>query len=230
MSVNVAGDGANLNTAPLIDELLTAQITALGLKKSEVVQRWGYSSIGKGLRRLEDLLDGSFLPNDELLSRLAAAVELPVSEVKAAIAATKGELEQRADEEKFQEWLCWSASFVPHAIVKTDRLAPSPIFVAAFIGPEKILRLDFDGTKPKETWITDIVKKLPEKVAAFGNVVGFYINHSPVHAVEYDVTGIKVRDWDQAKRPGKASITQRGRDIADALRSISKNALKQKLD
>ena len=48
MSDNVFDDGANHSNSPLIDELLTAQIAALGLKKSEVVQRWGYSSIAKG--------------------------------------------------------------------------------------------------------------------------------------------------------------------------------------
>ena len=221
MSDNVFDDGANHSNSPLIDELLTAQIAALGLKKSEVVQRWGYSSIAKGLRRFEDLLEGYFLPNEELLSRLAAAVELPLTDVKVAIAAKQNKLAQEAEVEKFQEWLGWCASFVPHAILKTDRTRPSPIFVAAYIGPEKILRVDFDKNKTKNDWISDTVMKLPEKVPAFGSVIGFYINYAPLYAVEYDLRGEPVQELNQAKRVGQSSISLKGRDITETLRAIT---------
>lgn len=42
-----------------------------------------------------------------------------------------------------------SLVFRPHAIIATDRSVPSPIFVAALIGVEKILRIDFD-TSPAQ--------------------------------------------------------------------------------
>ena len=39
----------------------------------------------------------------------------------------------------------WRAAFQPHAIIATDRSVPSPIFVAALIGVEKILRIDVNA-------------------------------------------------------------------------------------
>ncbi len=55
------------------------------------------------------------------------------------------------------------AAFQPHAIIATDRSVPSPIFVAALIGVEKILRIDFDTSLPEETYVHQALAKLPEQ-------------------------------------------------------------------
>jgi hypothetical protein len=35
----------------------------------------------------------------------------------------------------------------PHGIILTEKTVPSPIFVAAMIGVEKLLRIDLDATQ-----------------------------------------------------------------------------------
>ena len=57
----------------------------------------------------------------------------------------------------------WRADFQPHAIIATERTVPSPIFVAALIGVEKILRIDFDTSFPEETYVHQALAKLPEQ-------------------------------------------------------------------
>ncbi len=66
----------------------------------------------------------------------------------------------------------WRAAFQPHAIIVTERSVPSPIFVAALIGVEKILRIEFDTSLPEETYFHQAVAKLPEQTIAFGRPMG----------------------------------------------------------
>jgi len=204
MSRDTTNPSASSKRRLLIDELLIERMEQLGLKKSEVVRRWGYSNIGKGLRRLDQIKVGSFVPNEELLSRLAAAVQLTKPAIKDAIAATQYELKQEAQEAEYREWLAWCARFKPHAIVRTEHETPSPIFVVAIVGAEKILRLDFNYTKPQVQWIQEIIGKLPQDAIAFGKVTGFFLNYSPDRAIEYDRDGTLVQEFPKAKLCGRA--------------------------
>jgi hypothetical protein len=42
----------------------------------------------------------------------------------------------------------WRAAFRPHAIILTEWTVPQPMFIAAFIGVERLLRIDFDLAQP----------------------------------------------------------------------------------
>jgi hypothetical protein len=53
----------------------------------------------------------------------------------------------------------WRLAFRPHAIIATDSSIPSPIFVAALIGVENILRIDFDLSQPEETYVHQALAK-----------------------------------------------------------------------
>ena len=43
--------------------------------------------------------------------------------------------------------------FQPHAVILTERTGPQPIFVAAIIGVERLLRVDFDLDGERESYI-----------------------------------------------------------------------------
>jgi hypothetical protein len=73
----------------------------------------------------------------------------------------------------------WRAAFQPHAIIATDRSVPSPIFVAALIGVEKILRIDFDTWLPEESYVHQALAQLPEQTIAFGRPIGVTVNYAP---------------------------------------------------
>ena len=106
-------------------------------------------------------------------------------------------------------------SFVPHAIIITERKTPQPIFVAAFIGVDRLLRVDFDHTANPTTFVQQAVRGVREKLArwkigeipTFGKPVAVVVNYSPDHAVEFDLTGNPVRVLDRAHRPGAASFS-----------------------
>ena len=80
--------------------------------------------------------------------------------------------------------------FRPHAIIATDRSIPSPIFVAALIGVEKILRIDFDTSVPEETYVHQALAQIPEQTIAFGRPIGVTVNYAPDRAVRYDLKPI----------------------------------------
>ena len=98
-------------------------------------------------------------------------------------------------------------AFRPHAIIATDRSVPSPIFVAALIGVEKILRIDFDTSLPEETYVQQALAKLPEQTIAFGRPTGVTVNYAPDRAVRYDLKGDPIETLTEAVRCGKAYLT-----------------------
>jgi hypothetical protein len=104
-------------------------------------------------------------------------------------------------------------SFVPHAIILTERKTPQPIFVAAIVG------VDFDLTAGPLTFVEQAVRGVRQKLAnwkvgaipTFGKAIGVVVNYSPDHAVEFDLTGKPLRVLDRAHRPGTAGFTLKGR-------------------
>lgn len=100
-----------------------------------------------------------------------------------------------------------SLEFRPHAIIATDRSVPSPIFVAALIGVQKILRIDFDTSLPEDTYVHQALAQIPEQTIAFGRPIGVTVNYSPNRAVRYNLKGDPIEILNEAIRCGKASFT-----------------------
>ena len=98
------------------------------------------------------------------------------------------------------------AAFRPHAIIATDRSVPSPIFVAALVGVEKILRIDFDTSLPEATFVQQALAKLPEQTIAFGRPTGVTVNYAPDRAIRYDLKGDPIETFTAAIRCGKAYL------------------------
>jgi hypothetical protein len=93
-----------------------------------------------------------------------------------------------------------------HAIILTERTVPSPIFVAAMIGVEKLLRIDLDATQGPVSFVKQVLYRLPEGVPAFGKTAGFVINYSPDKEVRFDPNGKPIAILDKAARPGTATL------------------------
>ena len=89
----------------------------------------------------------------------------------------------------------------------TERSIPSPIFVAALIGVEKIFRIDFDTSLPEETYAQQALAELPEKTIAFGRPIGVTVNYAPDRAVRYDLKGNSIESLTEAIRCEKAYLT-----------------------
>ena len=97
--------------------------------------------------------------------------------------------------------------FRPHAIIITERTLPSQVWVAAVLGVEKILRLDFDLSQAPSTYLRQALEKMPSITPAFGRPIGVAINYTPDHAIKYDLDGRILETLSHAIPIGHASLS-----------------------
>ena len=205
-----------------IKTLISNRCDELSLRPSELVRRCGYKNVSKGLRRLEDICRGHFAGSDALIHALPVALDVPADVVKRAVEETQRQLRDAAE-------AAWRAAFKPHAIILTERKIPQPIFVAAFIGVERLLRVDLDPTEGPVTYIDQALKGARQKLArwnskvdvsavglgdlplpAFGRPVGVILNYTPDRAVRFDLSGQPMEFLDRAHRIGDAQFFLKG--------------------
>ena len=110
-----------------------------------------------------------------------------------------------------------------HAIILTERERPQPLFVAALIGVEALLRIEFDLTAGPATFPRQALDGLREKLArwhgylpAYGRATGLIVNYSPDRAIQFDLSGNPVKVFDRAYRLGTAQLLIGGRPFSQA--------------
>jgi hypothetical protein len=150
------------------------------------------------------------------LVALPHALETSAEVVKLALEKTIREIELVERQEADAREKIWRENFRPHAIIVTERSVPSPIFLAAMIGVEKLLRIDLDPAQQPLSFVKQTLDRLPEWVSAFGKTVGFVVNYSPDQAVRFDRNGHPIEILDKAVRPGSATLYLRGRRALNA--------------
>ena len=121
-----------------IAALIRSRMAELGLSRGEFVKRLGYKNIAKGIRRIDVLCDGDLEGTKHFLDVLPQALETSAETVKLALDQTVREIELAEKQEAEARDRIWRENFCPHAIILTERTVPSPIFVAAIIGVEKL--------------------------------------------------------------------------------------------
>jgi hypothetical protein len=177
-------------------------MTELGLSRGEFAKRLGYKNIAKGIRRIDDLCEGNIEGTKQFIEVLPQALETSAEIVTLAPDQTVREIELAEQQKAEARDKIWRENFRPHAIILTERTVPSPIFVAAIIGNEKLLRIDLDATQGPVSFVRQVLDRLPEGVPAFGKPIGFVINYSPDQAIRFDSNGQPIAILDKAVRPG----------------------------
>jgi hypothetical protein len=193
-----------------IAALIRSRMIELGLSRGEFAKRLGYKNIAKGIRRIDALCEGDVKGTKQFLSALPQALETSADTVKRALDQTDRELKLAERQEAEARDKIWRENFCPHAIILTEWTVPSPIFVAAMIGVEKLLRIDLDATQGPVSFVRQVLDRLPEGVPAFGKPNGFVINYSPNQAVRFDPNGQPIAILDKAVRPGTAVLLRLG--------------------
>ena len=196
-----------------IATLIQSRMTELGLSRGEFAKRLGYKNIAQGIRRIDALCGGDIGGTKQFLDVLPQALETSAETVKHALDQTVRELELAAKEQAEARDNIWPETFRPHAIILTEHTVPSPIFVAAMVGVERLLRIDIDATQGPVSFLRQMLDRLPERVPAFGKTVGFVINYSADQAVRFDPNGQPIAILDEAVRPGTAVLRLGGRPI-----------------
>jgi hypothetical protein len=147
-----------------IATLIRSRMTELGLSRGEFAKRLGYKNIAKGIRRIDALCEGDLEGTKQFLDVLPQALETSGETVKLALDQTVRELELAEKREAEARDKIWRENFRPHAIIFTEHTVPSPIFVAAMIGVEKLLRIDIDLTQEPVSFVRQVLDRLPERV------------------------------------------------------------------
>jgi hypothetical protein len=189
-----------------IATLIRSRMTELGLSRGEFAKRLGYKNIAKGIRRVDALCEGDIEGTKQVFDGLPQALETSAETVTRALDQAVREIELAEKRESEARDKIWRENFRPHAIILTERTVPSPIFVAAIIGVEKLLRINLDLTQRPVSFVRRVLDRLPEGVIAFGKPVGFVINYSPDHAVRFDRNGQPIEILDKAVRPATAVL------------------------
>ena len=146
-------------TTLAIESFIRARLIELDLSEDEFLHRLGYRKLRKGREHLQHLYLGCF-DHRHLVQRLPVALELSQSAVRAVVEETGRQL--AAAEE-----VAYRAEFEPHAVILTERLVPQPIFVAAFIGVSRLLRIDFQLTQPPEIFAAQALDGLTKRLLEY---------------------------------------------------------------
>jgi hypothetical protein len=98
------------------------------------------------------------------------------------------------------------------------------MFVAAFIGVNRILRVDFDSTGDPEAFapkaLADVRKRLEQfngALPAFGHAIGFVLNYSPNFSIRFSLEGAPQEVFGAAYRVGDADLLINGKPIPPRL-------------
>ncbi|MFN3686430.1 hypothetical protein [Salinarimonas sp.] len=189
-----------------IGSLVRARMDALGLVRADLVARLGYANRAKGFRRVEELCAGNAAVARASAAEISAALEMEEAALTDAIATASAQAAAEAAVSEARAEASWRARFVPHAVWLTVRNVPRPIFVAAAIGVDRLLRVDFVDRHRPDTFVAQARERMPETVIAFGAVTGFAVNYSLARCVLHDREGRLLEVRHGAYRVGSARI------------------------
>ena len=177
-------------------KLVTDRLAQLGINRHDLAARLGYANTNKGSRRLLRLMEGQLARQEELLSKLAVALDMPSEEIAAAIQATRDILEQNRREAKDAEDRRYRASFVPHAVILAERHVPSQIAICASTKGEGLLRIDLDISRPQASYVRQAITEInrrtgfgQQEITFWGAAKGFAATCAWCRAVRFDLNG-----------------------------------------
>jgi hypothetical protein len=202
-----------MKSALPIGTLIRARMSELDLSRGELAARLGYKNLARGIRRIDALCNGDLERTKQLFELLPQALETSTQSVKLALEESFREIKSAEEQQAEAREKLWRENFRPHVIIVTERTIPTPIFVAALLSVEKLLRIDLDLTRRPVSFVEQALERLPEGVIAFGRTAGFVINYSLEQAVRFDCEGQPIEILDGVVRPGNASLHLGGRSV-----------------
>ena len=174
--------------------------------------------MAKGIDRIDDVCRGDLTSEQAktIIKALPAALEISKELVDAAVLETANIIEEANRKEAAERDAAWRNAFKPHATILTEKTRPDPLFVAAFIGVNRILRVDFDLTANRASFVHQGLNGIRVKLAefpnpsgvlpCFGRPIGFVVNYTPERAVRFDLEGNAIAIFRRAVRIGNVSL------------------------
>lgn len=160
---------------------------------------------------------------EAVIRALPSALEVPAQVIADAIEETRIQLEKAEKARTAERETAWCAAFKPHAVILTERSTPQPIFIAALIGADRLLRVDFDLAARPSSFVNQALNGMrvklqrwpngPGKLLCFGAPIGVVVNYSPDRAIRFDLDGKALQILPRAYRVGTVELFIRGRRL-----------------
>jgi hypothetical protein len=208
-----------------IGRLLLHQAQTLGLSRTQIVRRLGYTDISSGHRALTGLMMTGTVP--PFFTRLADALEVDQSIIEAALIATARQQDAEAAIHVLAREEAYRQAFKPHLQVQVERDIPSPIFAVALIGIKRLRIVDLPdmSTVADECQREEIVRRIIRRhyrensgrVTSFGKITGYVfvsiVGYGGVDfGVPFDVTGRAIGSMISVPRLPEAMLGKRRAD------------------
>lgn len=123
-----------------IQKYVKSKMKEKSIKKSDLVKRAGYSNISRGCKRFDSFMKGESYP-DIIMKNLAASLEVPEEELNKVIAESKMEMERDIERNRSRQNDMDRRNFSPYLYCHTERRIPSPIFVCAILGADRMKKI-----------------------------------------------------------------------------------------
>ena len=208
-----------------IGRLAITRAQALGLSRRDLIKRFGYRELNSGHRALSNLLVMGEVPSF-IAKGLATALDLEQDLIDVALKATARQRHDEARTRMLEHEKAYRASFRPHLQIQTERQVPSPIFVAALLGTERlrIVHLPGEALAGSDEERDRIVGKIivehftvqRGQVPAFGEITGYVLvlvaGYGGVDfGLPFDVCGNRAWPMREVRRLPQATLgTRRG--------------------
>ncbi|MFO1517570.1 MAG: hypothetical protein U1F22_11670 [Lysobacterales bacterium] len=163
-----------------------------------LAERCGYRDLAKGVLHLQCLMRGDRRKYQHMRMVLSAALGMTLEALDAV-------------RDDATLWHCaqwdreYRKSFRPHVVWKTERLAPSPIFIAAMLDGSHLLKF-WPTSVNADAMACEALATMPSFIPAFGRVLGFHVNVSLNESIEYDCHGCVVAKTNGAVRTGEHTL------------------------
>src|SRR6516164_4846516 len=105
---------------------------ALGMSRTELVQRLAYRDVGNGHKALSELLTTGKIP-PLIAQHLADALQVDEKLVVTVVSATARQQRDEASQRTLARETAYRTAFQPHLRCETERAIPEPLFVAALL-------------------------------------------------------------------------------------------------
>jgi len=165
-----------------IQKYVKSKMKEKGIKKSELVKRTGYSNISKGCRRFNSFMEGESYP-EILMKNLASSLDIPEEELNEVIEKSKIEMQEDMERKRERQNDIDRRNFIPYLYCHTERKIPSPIFVCAILGGDRMKKIklpeyftilsDEEKDAQKRELINKIMKRYEGKIPGFGSILCF---------------------------------------------------------
>jgi hypothetical protein len=188
-----------------IGRLILHEMGRQQLSRTDLVRRFGFANIAKGMRRLDRLLETGFEPS--LMSKIAGALYIDQQTVDHAIIETETELAREEDEARQRDDDHERSIFRPYILIETERPSSRPSIFGAISYEQRkriavpqsvILQLLAVQTRWVKTAVIEHNARTGGKIDGFGAVTAYVFRRTFDDAIRFDIRG-RVTNYFEAR-------------------------------